>query len=87
LNFGYKGQQGHVPCAFNRYGQLPLMLGAHARLAARANLAAITHKPAQQIDIFVVDAIRFLTAEVTNLTAWCKTASTTLSKVAHSLSP
>jgi len=84
LQFGDEGQQGHVPRAFDRYGQLPLVLGAHARLAARANLAAIAHKPAKQINVLVIDAPRFLIAKVTNLAAWRKTAATTLSKVAHS---
>jgi len=46
FHFGHKGQQGHVPRALNRYGQSPLVLGAYTRLAAWANFAAITHKPA-----------------------------------------
>jgi len=87
LDFGYEGQQGHVPRAFNRYRQLPLVLGTYTRLAARADFAAIAHKPAQQINILIIDLARFLSAKVTNLSAWCKTASTTLSIIAHSLSP
>jgi len=46
-----------MPRALDRHGQASLVLGAHTCLAARANLAAIAHKPAQQINIFVVDAI------------------------------
>jgi len=55
LNFCYKGQQRHVTGAFDCDGQLPLMLGAYACLATRADLATVADKAAQEVGVFVVN--------------------------------
>jgi hypothetical protein len=50
-----KGQQRYVPGALDLAGYQALMLGAGARLAARADLATVRDMPPQLVDSLVAD--------------------------------
>ena len=56
------GQQGHVAGALERDGQLALVLGARAGLAARLDLGALRQVAAEAVDLLVVD-LRVLSAQ------------------------
>lgn len=86
VQLGYEGQQGNVPSALDRHGQAPLVLGAGACLAPRADLAAIAHESLEQPDVLVIDAIVAISAELAYLCTGRETAAVVSSVIAHSLS-
>lgn len=55
--------------ALNGYRQPSLMLGTHARLSSRANLAALIDEPAKAIVIFVIHITYFIQAILAHSTA------------------
>ncbi len=85
VQLGNKGQQGDVPSALDCHGQAPLVLGAGARLATRADLATVTHEPLEQPDVLVVDAIVAFSTELAYLGPSRETAAVISSVIAHSL--
>jgi hypothetical protein len=52
-----KRQQCQDPGTFDRQSEVTLLLGGQARDPARQNLATLSDKFAEQIDIFVVDRV------------------------------
>ena len=80
IQLGDEGQQGDVPSAFDRRGQAPLMLGARARLASRADLASIAHEPLQKANILEVDTLVTFGAELADLHP-CREATAVVSSV------
>lgn len=52
-----------VAGAFDGGGQMPLMAGAEAGLAARVNLALYAHKLAQGLGVFIVNHVAISGAE------------------------
>jgi hypothetical protein len=61
---GYIGQQSQVASTLDFMGQLTLVTGAGAGLAAGANLALFRHETAQHIDLFVIDLNIFINTEL-----------------------
>jgi hypothetical protein len=57
------GQQGKMPCALNRDGQLALMVRAGSGYAARQNLGALRKKPAELGNILIINRLNLIDAE------------------------
>jgi hypothetical protein len=64
--FPGEGEKGNMASALDRMGQLALMARARAGLAAWADFTIFAHKPAKQIDRFVIDQDSFICAELAN---------------------
>src|SRR5579871_538436 len=60
-------QQGQLTGRLDGDGHLPLMLGAVAGHAAGADLAAVAHETAEEVDVLVVDPLHVLLAEHADL--------------------
>src|SRR5262245_54430811 len=60
-------QQCEDACAHDRHAQLPLVLRAGARDAARKHLRALRHEARQQLDVLVVDVVDLVRAELADL--------------------
>ena len=66
-----EGQHGHVAGALDGFGHEALVPGAGAGLAAGADLAAVRHERAQQIDVLVIDGFVLFGAELADPDAAC----------------
>src|SRR5690242_21845916 len=62
-------QKSDVARLLDRVRQAPLVRRAHARDAPRNNLPALGHEGVQHFDVFVVDVVDFLDAELGRLLA------------------
>src|SRR5687767_5765615 len=51
------GQQGHLAGDLDRVGDVELLLAVVARDAHVADLGAVAHEPAEQVDVLVVDVL------------------------------
>src|SRR5262245_12140114 len=70
-----KRQQGDVACPLDGCCQAALVRCADSGQPARNDLAALSHKLAQQADVFVVDVVDLLHAKLAHLLAAEKLAS------------
>src|SRR5208337_712244 len=66
---GRKRQQRDVPCLLDGAGQTALMRGANTGQPPRHNLAALGHKPLQQLYVAVGNGVDLLGAEPAHLLA------------------
>ena len=62
-----EGKERQVARAFDGGGQLALVLGAGARLAAWANFAIFGHKAAQHVALLIINTGIFVGAELADL--------------------
>jgi hypothetical protein len=62
-------QQGDVARLLDGVGEPPLVRRAHARNAARDDLAALRHEGVQRLDVLVIDVVDLLDAETAYLLA------------------
>src|ERR1039457_70127 len=69
LERGRERQQRDVPRLLDRVREPPLMRRAHARNAARHNLAPLRYEGVQHLHVLVVDIVDLLDAEPANLLA------------------
>jgi hypothetical protein len=57
LLFSHVWQKRHETCLLDCSGKLALMLGANVRVARVNDLCLARNKPAQKVDLFVVDIL------------------------------
>jgi len=65
-----------MACLLDGAGKHPLVAGAGARLATRANLALIRDEALQHIDFFIIDDQLLVSAELAKFWAGIETAFT-----------
>src|SRR5437764_231628 len=81
-SLGYVWNQRDLPGSLDRRLQLPLVHRAGARDAARQDLPALGHERADQLDVFVVDVVDLVRAELADLAPPEQRAALTLRFVA-----
>ena len=65
-----KRQKRDFACTLDSLRKHSLVLGTGSGRTARKNLAAVGDKPAQQLDVLVVNKFDFVDGEETNLALW-----------------
>ena len=63
-----------MPCPLDGYGQIALVTGAHASLAARINLAPLADEATQACNILIVYDFHLVHAEAAHAPAWRETS-------------